>query len=54
LKSARTVSRGFTWKSMSTLGLLHMVSWECCDNALQNLSSCCLPSAYSISKQYKI
>jgi len=26
LKSARTVSRNFTWKKMSTLRLLHMVS----------------------------
>jgi len=22
----------FTWKNVSTLGLLHMVSWGCCEN----------------------
>jgi len=34
VKSARTVSREFTGKNVSTLGLLRMVSWWCCDNTL--------------------
>ena len=30
----------FTWKNVSTLGLLHMVSWGCCDNT--SLCKTCL------------
>jgi len=69
IKSARPVSREFysrektclhwallTWKNVSTLDLLHMVSWGCCNNTL--LRKTCLhaidpqPIAQSIKRLY--
>jgi len=45
VKSARTVSRELYWENVSTLGLLHMVSWGCCDNTLL-LCKTCLNAVY--------
>jgi len=48
-KSARTVSREFYLEKVSTLGLLHMVSWGCCDNTL--LCKACFHAVYHQSKE---
>jgi len=45
VKSAWTVSSELDWEKVSTLGLLHMVSWGCCDNTLL-LWKTCLHAVY--------
>jgi len=45
VKSAKRVSREIYWENMSTLGLLHMVSWGCCDNTWL-LWKTCLHAVY--------
>jgi len=41
----------FIWKNVSTLGLLHMVSWGCCDNTL--LCKACFHAVDHQSKRIK-
>ena len=41
----------FTWKNVSTLGLLHMVCWRCCNNTL--LWKTCLHAVYHLSRALK-
>jgi len=45
VKSAKRVSREIYWENMSTLGLLHMDSWGCCDNTWL-LWKTCLHAVY--------
>jgi len=42
----------FIWKNVSALGLLHMVSWGCCDNTLL-MCKTCLHAVYHQSKRIK-
>jgi len=50
-KSARTVYREFYLENVSKLGLLHMVSWGCCDNTF--LCKTCFHAVYHQSKRIK-
>jgi len=39
VRSARTVSREFCLENVPALGLLHMVSWGCCENTLPHAAA---------------
>jgi len=40
IKSARTVSCELYWEIRIDIGLLHLVSWGCCDNTLLLCNTC--------------